>query len=150
MTSTHYLVFSLDDQSYALCIEAVDRVLRSVQLTRVPEAPEILVGLLNLRGTIVPVLDIRRRFNLPPRELSIEDRMIVCETSSRPIAVIVDRVDGVFEFGEEGMLEGGKILPNMEERVEGVGITRNHTVLIYDIDRLFSLDDIRSLNIDGG
>jgi len=82
MGSSHYLVFTLEDQQYALGLEAVERVVRAVELTSVPEAPEILVGLINIRGKIVPVLDIRRRFHLPPRDMEIKDRIIVSRTSS--------------------------------------------------------------------
>jgi purine-binding chemotaxis protein CheW len=63
-TSSQYFVFSLEDQRYALALAAVLKVIRAVELTYLPEAPENLVGLLNLRGEIVPVLNIRARFNL--------------------------------------------------------------------------------------
>jgi len=148
MASSHYLVFTLDDQSYALRLESVERVLRAVQLTLVPEAPEILSGLINIRGTIVPVLDIRKRFRLPPRDMGIQDRVIVSKTSPRPIAIVVDRVEGVVEFDFDEMREAEKILTDTKDRVEGVGISRDHTVLIYDINRLFSINDINRLNID--
>ncbi|MFO7599555.1 MAG: chemotaxis protein CheW [Candidatus Desulfacyla sp.] len=148
MTSSYYLVFTLDDQSYALCLEAVERVVRMVQLTLVPEAFDILSGLINVRGTVVPVLDIRKRFRLPPREVEIQDRMIVSKTSSRSIAIIVDRIEGLFEFDPDEMREAGEILTDMEGRVEGIGISGDHTVLIYDINKLFSINDIDRLNID--
>jgi purine-binding chemotaxis protein CheW len=148
MTSSHYLVFALDDQSYALCLEAVERVVRMVQLTLVPEAPDILSGLINVRGTVIPVLDIRKRFRLPPRDVEIQDRMIVSKTSSRSIAIIVDRIEGLVEFDLNDMREPGKILQDMEGRVEGIGISGDHTVLIYDINKLFSIKDIERLNID--
>lgn len=148
MTSSHYLVFTLDDQSYALCLEAVERVVRTVQLTLVPEAPDILSGLINVRGSIIPVLDIRKRLRLPPRDVEIQDRMIVSKTSSRSIAIVVDRIEGLVEFDLDDMREAGKILPDMEGRVEGIGISRDHTVLIYDINKLFSNKDIGELNID--
>ena len=148
MGSSHYLVFTLEDQQYALGLEAVERVVRAVELTSVPEAPEILVGLINIRGKIVPVLDIRRRFHLPPRDMEIKDRIIVSRTSSRTIAVIADTIEGVAEFAQEEIHEARKILPDMEGYVEGVGKLNDDTVLIYDINKLFSIEEIQELNIE--
>jgi len=148
MGSSHYLVFTLEDQPYALGLEAVERVVRAVELTSVPEAPEILVGLINIRGKIVPVLDIRRRFHLPPRDMEIKDRIIVSRTSSRTIAVIADTIEGVAEFAQEEIHEARKILPDMEGYVEGVGKLNDDTVLIYDINKLFSINEIKGLAID--
>jgi len=148
MRSSHYLVFTLEGQQYALGLEAVERVVRAVELTSVPEAPEILVGLINIRGKIVPVLDIRRRFHLPPRDMEIKDRIIVSRTSSRTIAVIADTIEGVAEFAQEEIREARKILPDMEGYVEGVGKLNDDTVLIYDINKLFSINEIQELTID--
>lgn len=148
MRSSHYLVFTLEDQRYALGLEAVERVVRAVELTSVPEAPEILVGLINIRGKIVPVLDIRSRFHLPPRDMEIKDRIIVSRTSSRTIAVIADTIEGVAEFAQEEIHEARKILPDMEGYVEGVGKLNDDTVLIYDINKLFSINEIQELTID--
>ena len=148
MGSSHYLVFTLEDQRYALGLEAVERLVRAVELTSVPEAPEILMGLINLQGRIIPVLNIRRRFHLLPRDMEIKDRIIVSRTSSRPIAIIAESIEGVVEFDQDEILEATKILPDMEDCVEGVGTLNDDTVLIYDINKLFSIDEIRELNID--
>jgi purine-binding chemotaxis protein CheW len=146
--SSYYLVFTLDNQSYALSLDAIETVVRAVQLTLVPEAPEILSGLINRGGTIIPVLDIRKRFHLPSRDMEIEDRIIVSKTSFGPIAILVDKIDGVVEFDSNEAFDGGPILPNMNGSIEGVGIFKDHTVLIYDISKLFSIRDIDGLNLD--
>jgi len=148
MRSSHYLVFTLEDQRYALGLEAVERVVRAVELTSVPEAPEILMGLINLQGRIIPVLNIRRRFHLPPRDMEIKDRIIVSRTSSRKIAIIADRTEAVVEFAQEEIHEARKILPDMDGYVEGVGKLNDDTVLIYDINKLFSINEIQELTID--
>ena len=148
LSSSFYVVFTLDNQPYALGLDAIETVVRAVQLTMVPEAPEIVSGLINKGGTIIPVLDIRKRFHLPARDMEIEDRMIVSKTSFGPIAILVDTVEGVVEFDSNETFDGGTILPDMTGRVEGVGIVKGQTVLIYDISKLFSLRDIEELNLD--
>jgi len=147
-SSSYYVVFTLDNQSYALSLDAIETVVRAVQLTLVPKAPEIVSGLINRGGSIIPVLDIRKRFHLPSRDMEIEDRIIVSKTSFGPIAILVDTIEGVVEFDSNETFDGGKILPNMNGRVEGVGIFKDRTVLIYDTSKLFSIRDIDGLNLD--
>jgi len=147
-SSSYFVVFTLDNQSYALSLDAIETVVRAVQLTLVPEAPEIVSGLINRGGTIIPVLDIRKRFHLPSRDMKIEDRIIVSKTPFGPIAILVDKIEGLVEFDSNETFDGGTILPNMDGHVEGVGIFKDHTVLIYDISKLFSIRDIEGLNLD--
>ena len=65
--SNHIVVFTLDEQRYALHLLAVERVVRAVEVTALPEAPEIVLGVVNVKGRIVPVINVRRRFRLPER-----------------------------------------------------------------------------------
>ena len=146
--SPQYFVFGLEDQRYALALAAVLKVIRAVELTSLPEAPENVVGLLNLGGEIIPVLDIRKRFHLPNREIDLNDRIIICKGAARTIAFVADVVEGVVEFGIEEVDEAVHILPEMEHYIEGVGKLNDDTVLIYDLDRLFSIQEIEGLEID--
>jgi len=147
MTS-HYFVFGLEDQRYAMALGAVLRVIRAVEFTFLPEAPENVVGLLNMGGEIVPVLDIRKRFHLPSREIDLNDRIIICKGAARTIAFVADVVEGVVEFTPEELDEAVHILPKMEHYIEGVGKLNEDTVLIYDLDSLFSIQEIEGLGID--
>jgi len=146
--SSQYFVFGLEDQRYALSLATVLKVIRAVELTSLPEAPENLLGLINLGGEIIPVLDMRKRFHLPNREIDLNDRIIICKGSARTIAFVADMVEGVVEFASEEVDEAVHILPEMEDYIEGVGKLNDDTVLIYDVDRLFSIEEIEGLGID--
>ena len=146
--SSQYFVFGLEDQRYALSLATVLKVIRAVELTSLPEAPENLLGLINLGGEIIPVLDMRKRFHLPNREIDLNDRIIICKGSARTIAFVADMVEGVVEFASEEVDEAVHILPKMEDYIEGVGKLNDDTVLIYDLDRLFSIEEIEGLGID--
>ncbi len=143
--SSQYFVFGLEDQRYALALAAVLKVIRAVELTYLPNAPDNLVGLLNMGGEIVPVLDVRKRFHLPNREIGLNDRIIVCKGAARTIAFVADVVEGVVEFAPEELDEAVHILPEMEHYIEGVGKLNDDTVLIYDLDSLFSIQEIEGL-----
>ena len=150
METPHYLVFDLEDQRYALALSTVLKVIRAVEFTYLPEAPENLLGLINLGGEIIPVLDIRKRFHLPNHEIDLNDRIIICKGSVRTIAFVADVVEGVVQFAPEELDEAVHILPEMEHYIEGVGKINDDTVLIYDLDSLFSIQEIEELGIDFG
>jgi purine-binding chemotaxis protein CheW len=146
--SSQYFVFGLEDQRYAMALGAVLKVIRAVEFTFLPEAPENLLGLINLGGEIIPVLDIRKRFHLPNREIDLNDRIIICKGAARTIAFVADVVEGVVEFAPEELDEAVHILPEMEDYIEGVGKLNDDTVLIYDLDTMFSIQEIGGLGIE--
>ncbi len=130
---------------YALPLEAVEKVIRSVELTRVPNAPELVLGLINLRGRTIPVVNIRRYFGLPEREMEIEDYLVIARTSTWRIAFLVDWVHGVESVDESDMDRSGELFPEMDEYIQGVCHLGQKSVIIYDSDSLLSTKDASRL-----
>jgi purine-binding chemotaxis protein CheW len=142
----HQLVtFSLDDRKFALFVSAVQRIVRVVEVTALPKAPEIIAGIINLQGTLIPVFDIRMRFRLPPREVRLDDQMIIATTAKRTVALIVDSVDDVIEIPGERVIAAEQILQELEY-VEGVMKTEGGMVLIHDLERFLSLPEEKELD----
>jgi purine-binding chemotaxis protein CheW len=137
--------FNLDDQKYALFLSAVLRIIRVVEITSLPKAPEIVSGIINMHGLIIPVFDIRKRFRLPQREIQLDHQLIVGTTSKRTVALIVDSVNDVIDISEEKIIAGEKILPEMEY-VEGVVKTEDGMILIHDLERFLSLQEEKALH----
>ncbi len=94
-TPREVLLFTLEAQRYALPLEDVRELVRAVRLTPLPRAPAVVEGLLDLRGELLPVLDVRRRFRLPARRLSPSDHLIVAQAGARRFALRVDRAEGL-------------------------------------------------------
>jgi purine-binding chemotaxis protein CheW len=136
--------FNLDDRKYALFLSAVVRVIRVVEITSLPKAPEIVVGIINLQGQVIPVFDIRMRFKLPAREVQLSDQMIIATTARRTVALTVDSVDDVIEIPEEKIIAHEQILPELEH-VEGVMKTEGGMVLIHDLEKFLSLHEEEGL-----
>ena len=86
------LVWTLDRQHYALPLAAVDRVVRAVAVTALPGAPDIVSGMINVRGAIIPVINMRKRLNLPQRDIDPGDTVVLAHTSRRRLAFFVDFV----------------------------------------------------------
>ncbi len=150
-TDNRYFIFRIDRQQYAVALSAVERVIRAVELIHLPKSPEFVLGLLNMHGRIMPVINIRHLFQAPERKMNADDQIVISKIASRPIAFIVDKVKGVFEFSRAQIDSAGQILPGMEECIRGVVKFNNTSAIIYDIERLFSQYDIMGLNnaIDG-
>lgn len=138
------LVFTLDSQRYALRLDTVERVVRAVAVTALPDAPEIVLGIINVQGRIVPVIDMRKCFNLQEKQLCVSDQFIITSTARRTFALAADAVFGVVECPTGGVVSTEDILPHME-RVEGVMILTDGMVLISDIGKILSLDDEAAL-----
>lgn len=139
------VIFRLDDRRYALPLSVVERVIRAVEITPLPKAPEIVLGVINLRGRIIPVVNLRRRFRLPERDLRLSDHFIIALTSRRVIALVVDAVTAVMECPGEAVTPAGDVLPHLEY-VAGVVALADGLVLIHDLDQFLSLDEEEALH----
>jgi purine-binding chemotaxis protein CheW len=138
------VVFTLDEPRYALPLSAVERVVRAVEITPLPKAPEVVLGVINAHGEIIPVVDIRKRFQLPARELDPDDRFILARTSRRLVALVADSVVGMRELEDRERVTADQILPGAEY-IHGVAKLDGDLVLICDLDRFLSLDEEQML-----
>ncbi len=138
------VAFTLEGQRYALDLSAVERVERIVEITPLPKAPEIILGVVNVRGDVVPVVNIRKRFRLPEREISLSDQLIIANTSARTVALVVDEVIDVIAVSGSAVIDGGEILPGMDY-VEGFMKLSGGMVLIHDLEKFLSLKEAKAL-----
>ncbi|HVW63437.1 MAG TPA: chemotaxis protein CheW [Nitrosospira sp.] len=141
-----YLVFTLDDQSYALHLPSVDRVVRVAQITPLPNAPSIVLGVINIHGRIVPVIDFRQRFNLPKREIVLDDQLILARARLRRLALIADAVTDVVACPEHNVALTEHILPGVKY-LEGILKFKDGLILIHDLDKFLSLEEEKALDI---
>ena len=108
------VMFALDNQKYALHLSAVETIIRAVEFTPLPKAPKIVNGIVNFQGKIIPVFNIRKRFNLPVKETNLNDRLIIAHTSKRMVVLIVDSVSNVISKSKEEIINATKILPEIK------------------------------------
>ena len=144
-TERPLVVFSLDDQRYALALTCVQRAISVVAITPLPDAPAIVLGIIDLGGVVIPVINIRKRFNHPPRDVRLSDHLIVATTGKRTVALLVDETKGVIEASPESYAPAGEILPGLE-LVDGAIKIEDGLILIHDLERLLSLEDERAID----
>jgi purine-binding chemotaxis protein CheW len=134
------VVFSLDDQRYALALARVQRAVRVVAITPLPEAPAIVLGIIDLGGVVIPVIDIRKRFGHPPRDVRLSDHLVIAETGKRTVALLVDETKGVIEASPGSFAPAEEIVPGLG-LVDGAMKLDDGLILIHDLERLLSLEE---------
>jgi purine-binding chemotaxis protein CheW len=146
MNITNQLVlFSIDDGRYALNLHVVERVIPSVAITRLPDAPPIVLGVIKVQEHIIPVVNIRNRFRLQEREMGLSDHIIIAQTSKRRVAFFVDAVHGIFGLGDRRVVTADEIVPSLRY-VEGIVQMDDGLIIIHDLDQFLSLDEEQALD----
>lgn len=139
-----FVVFYLDEQRYALHLSSVERIVRVVEITHLPKAPDIILGVINLRSRIIPVINIRRRFSLNEQEIDLYDHLVVARTSKRNIAFIADGSEGVFEIPEREIEAADDIFPDLDY-ITGIAKKEEGMIHILDLEIILSPSEIESL-----
>jgi purine-binding chemotaxis protein CheW len=117
-----------------------------VCITPISSAPAILLGVVNFGGAVIPVMDVRQRFNLPEREISLSDRLIFARTKRRLVALTADTVTGVIECSAHSLTSAERILPELAH-VEGVIKFEDGLILIHNLDKFLSLEEEAALDL---
>jgi purine-binding chemotaxis protein CheW len=139
------VVFTLEEQLYAFSLNAVHRVINAVEIRHLPDAPEIISGILNINGRIIPVADIRKRLGLAVHLTSPDDHFIIASAGKREIAIPVDFVTGVRELAPLQLPDAIEKLTS-REHIRGVAKLEDDLILIYDLERFLSLDEEKDLH----
>jgi purine-binding chemotaxis protein CheW len=142
-----YLTFRLEDEIFGVEVARVREILDYTSITKVPRTPDFMRGVINVRGSVVPVLDLRLKFGMTRTEASVNTCIIVLEIALEDEIVVLgalaDSVQEVIEL-EPGQIEpapriGGRI---RTEFIKGMGKRENSFIIMLDIDKMFSLDDL--------
>ena len=134
------VLFTIDDQKYGLPLTVVDRVLRAVEVTPLPEAPRIVAGVFSLQGRPVPVIDLRRRFGLPERRVDVNDHFIVAQSSTMLVALPVDEALGLARDLDDERVPAADVVPDLNY-VESVVAAGAEMVFVLDIDTVLTDDE---------
>jgi len=140
----HLLCFSLDDQTFALPVRDVEKVMRAVAVSVLPDSPDIIIGVVNVRGKILPVADMRRRLSLPPKEYGIDDSLLWVTVAGRGLLLIVDAVLGVQALPKNEIIEASS-LPQTPPLVKGIARLPGGLLIIQNLAELLNLEQRKVL-----
>lgn len=139
------VAFILGEQQYALSLTTVQRVARMVEVTPLPKAPEIVLGVIDFQGTIIPVMSMRKRFGLSEPDTSLSDQLVMADTAARSIALVVNSVTGVLERTAEEVTDAEKLVPGLRY-VEGITRLEGGILFIHNLEQLLSKKEEQQLD----
>ncbi|MAY74048.1 MAG: chemotaxis protein CheW [Phycisphaerae bacterium] len=138
--------FELAGEEFAVDILAVHEINRMMDLTRVPQSPPEVEGVINLRGRIIPVVDLRRRFGLPNVERTDESRIVVIEVRERVIGFIVDGVNEVLRIPSSIVEAAPPMACSIDaDFIAGVGKLEDRLLILLDISKLFGVKELEAV-----
>ena len=133
------VTFRLGNEEFSLDILKVQEIIRHMDLTRVPKTPDFVDGVINLRGRVIPVLDLRKRFGLPKDENTNETRIIVVDVDNRTVGLKVDAVSEVLRLPADTVEPPPAIITGVEsEYIKGVGKLDGRLLILLDVAKILT------------
>ena len=127
-----FLVFGLNGNRFAISLTLVQRVVRVVEITSVPEPPAGVLGVINVAGQIIPVIDLRRQLHLPEAEITISDYLIMIKNSSGRKALLVNEILWIIERASHELIPVDDIFPGLGH-IRGAMKVEEEIVLLHDL-----------------
>lgn len=135
--------FRLNEEEYAIPITRVREIILMKPVTRLPQAPPFIEGVINLRGSVIPIVNLRTRFQMPVREKTDETRMVVVTVRDQTVACIVDEVTQVMRITLDQIQPAPVSVISAAERVvSGIAKVDERLVIVLDIERLFERTEL--------
>jgi purine-binding chemotaxis protein CheW len=148
--TVQYLTFKLSDEVFALDVAKVREILEITNITKVPQTPDFMRGVINLRGSVVPVIDMRLKFGMSATEQTVNTCIIVVEINmdgdTTVLGALADSVQEVVEMEPENIEAAPHIGTKLNaDFIKGMGKVDSRFVMILDIDKVFSSDELADL-----
>ena len=136
-----WLAFSLGSEDYALDISMIREILKPREITEIPRVPEFLLGIISLRGNIIPIFDLKRRLGLGEATIDQDSRIIVCQEGDRLAGLLIDRITQVTSIQEEGIEPPPAIFSGRDRAMlDGVGRVQGNVLILLNITNVLTID----------
>ncbi|HEY4707780.1 MAG TPA: chemotaxis protein CheW [Thermodesulfobacteriota bacterium] len=140
------VTFRLGNEEFSLDILRVQEIIRQMEITRVPKAPDFVEGVINLRGKVIPVLDLRKRFGLGADTSTNETRIIVVEVGNRTVGLKVDAVSEVLRLPADRVEAPPSMVTGVDsEYIKGVGKLDGRLLILLDVEKVLTRSERESL-----
>lgn len=141
------VICQLSTEDFGIEISKVKEIIRILDITKIPQVPSYIEGIINLRGRIIPVINLALRFNLSQEELDDRSRIMVVELDNIVVGIIVDAVTEVMRISIDDIDPAPEIIASKisERYIQGVGKIGDRLLILLDIDKVFSEEQKRSI-----
>ncbi|NCO66341.1 MAG: chemotaxis protein CheW [Candidatus Aquicultor secundus] len=130
------VVFEVGNEAFGIDISSVQEIIRFQQITDVPRAPMHVKGVINLRGKVIPIIDLRDKFGLAQTEETKSSRIVVVDVLGSTVGMIVDAVSEVLRIGTDQIESPSSIIESYEKYLRGIGRLDERLILLLDLERL--------------
>ena len=140
-TLCQLLSFALGEEEYAVDIQDVQEIIKLREMTDVPRVPEFVLGIISLRGNIIPVFDLKRRLHLGSVEPATSTRIVVCHAGGKSVGLVVDKINQVVRLPEQAIEQVSGLLSGVnKDLVEGVGRYEGRMLILLDLPSVLAVE----------
>lgn len=141
-----WVTFHMDNETYGINVTQVREVLRITEIAPVPGAPDYVLGIINLRGNVVTVMDTRKRFNLPPTETTDSTRIVIIEVDGQEVGVMVDSVAEVVDIRQSAIESAPNVGSDDSSRyIQGVTSLEGSLLILIDLNKLLTDEELQEM-----
>ena len=144
--TNRYLTFYMGEEQYGIDISSVKEIIALMKTTPVPKTPRYFKGVMNLRGIIIPVIDLRVKFSMAETEPDMYTAIIIVTINGTSIGFVVDRVEEVLSIGEEQFSEPPQFGTNIDtDFIKSMARVKEEVVMVLDLEKVFSEEELSTL-----
>lgn len=134
------VAFKIDQEEFAVNILLVKEIEKIIHITRVPKAPDAIKGVINLRGEVIPVIDLRRRLGLVNKEIEEQNKIVIIRVNDIAAGIIVDSVSEVVRLSNSQIEVSPNLISSVEqEYIDGIGKLNDRLLILLNIDKIIDL-----------
>lgn len=141
MQEKQYVVFDMNHEEYGIDIMRIHEInrLKEIHITQVPKVPDFIEGIINLRGEVVPIVNLRKKFGIPSKEIDKESRIVIVKAEHKSIGLLVDRVSHVVDLGTSEITSPPEEIQKSCQYVIGLGKKGERIIFLLDIEKALKI-----------
>ncbi|MFD1850361.1 chemotaxis protein CheW [Oceanobacillus bengalensis] len=140
------IVFQLKDEEYAVSVEQVGSIERSIPITRVPQTPKYVKGVINLRGVVTPVIDLRHRFGMGNAEMNESTRIIIVYLDDMEVGLIVDSANDVIDIPTRKIEPAPEVIDSVHvDYIDGVVQIDNRLLILLNLNKVLKNENLQEM-----
>ena len=142
-----FVTFGVEDEEYGVDVLKVQEIIRYQKPTKVPNAPDIVKGVINFRGEVIPIIDLRKKFDLELREYDDFTVIIILEVKDKTVGIIVDHVSDILSFSKEDIQDTLEFSSDIKtEFIRGMAKLDDRLIMLLELEKLLSFEEFKGLN----
>lgn len=147
MAENQFVIFRLGDERYAVDILNVGGISEFREVTKVPNAPYFIDGIINLRGDIIPIINLKKRFNIPEKQADSDTRIIINNIAGKDVGFVVDEASQVIKIDDAEIEDAPDIIKGSDRQyIQGVGKVNEQIVILLNLEKILNEDEQKAVN----